>query len=84
MDALNYLCTFILSYITACVLQEKKTRKEIDLVGMLIICFMVSCGGGTIRDVLLDKPVFWIMNPLYIWYFAEDLFLASYFIIMFH
>lgn len=34
-------------------------QKRFDVFGILIIAFVTAVGGGTIRDVLLDKPVFW-------------------------
>lgn len=34
-------------------------QKRFDVFGVLIIAFVTAVGGGTIRDVLLDKPVFW-------------------------
>ena len=35
-------------------------KKKIDLFGMLIIAFATALGGGSVRDILLDRPVFWI------------------------
>lgn len=35
-------------------------QKRLDPFGVLIIAFITSVGGGTIRDLLLDTPVFWI------------------------
>jgi uncharacterized membrane protein YeiH len=42
-------------------------RKRMDLMGVLVLALVTSIGGGTIRDVLLDRhPVFWIADPLYL------------------
>lgn len=35
-------------------------QKRLDPFGVLIIAFITSVGGGTVRDVLLDVPVFWM------------------------
>lgn len=35
-------------------------EKRLDPFGVMIIAFATSVGGGTIRDVLLDIPVFWL------------------------
>lgn len=35
-------------------------QKRLDPFGVLIIAFVTSVGGGTVRDLLLDKPVFWM------------------------
>lgn len=42
-------------------------RKSLDLVGVLVISMAAAVGGGTIRDLLLDRnPVFWMGDNLYI------------------
>ena len=33
-------------------------QKRLDPFGVLIIAFVTSVGGGTVRDLLLDVPVF--------------------------
>jgi uncharacterized membrane protein YeiH len=39
-------------------------RKRLDLLGVIVIATVTAVGGGTIRDVLLDRhPVFWIAEP---------------------
>ena len=40
-------------------------RKGFDLLGVGVISGVTAIGGGTIRDVLLDRhPIFWIADPL--------------------
>lgn len=40
-------------------------RKSLDLLGVVVIATVTAIGGGTIRDLLLDRnPVFWIEKPL--------------------
>lgn len=42
-------------------------RKEMDVFGVAMIAIATALGGGTIRDVLLDRhPVFWIGDPMYL------------------
>ena len=42
--------------------------KHMDVVGACWVAFIVAFGGGTIRDVLLDRrPLFWIENEHYTW-----------------
>jgi len=36
--------------------------KNVDLFGMIVLGLVTSMGGGTIRDLLLDVPVFWIAD----------------------
>lgn len=42
-------------------------RKHLDLLGVLVIAVVTALGGGTLRDLLLDRsPVFWIQQPDYL------------------
>ena len=42
-------------------------RKQFDLLGVAVIATVTAIGGGTVRDVLLDRhPVFWIRDPTYL------------------
>ncbi|MEO0456897.1 MAG: trimeric intracellular cation channel family protein [Cyanobacteria bacterium P01_A01_bin.114] len=42
-------------------------RKSLDLLGVMVTALVTAIGGGTLRDVLLDRhPVFWIEQPVYI------------------
>jgi uncharacterized membrane protein YeiH len=42
-------------------------RKNLDLLGVVVIATVTAIGGGTIRDVLLFRPVFWIQQPIYLY-----------------
>lgn len=41
-------------------------KKKFDLFGMLLIAFAAALGGGTIRDLLLGRSVFWIRDQVYL------------------
>lgn len=42
--------------------------KQMDFVGVLSVAYIVAFGGGTLRDVLLDRrPLFWIEHEHYAW-----------------
>jgi uncharacterized membrane protein YeiH len=42
-------------------------RKTFDLLGVAIIALVTAIGGGTLRDLLLDRhPIFWIADPVYL------------------
>lgn len=42
-------------------------RKQLDLLGVVVVAVATAIGGGTIRDVLLDRhPIFWIDRPSYL------------------
>jgi len=41
-------------------------RKRMDIVGVFTVAFITAFGGGTLRDILLDKrPLFWVMHQEY-------------------
>ena len=41
-------------------------RKQLDLFGAVVFAVLTGVGGGTLRDLLLDVPVFWIQKPIYV------------------
>ncbi|HEX6041455.1 trimeric intracellular cation channel family protein [Longimicrobium sp.] len=42
-------------------------RKSLDLLGVVVIAVVTAVGGGTLRDVLLDRsPIFWVADPVYV------------------
>lgn len=40
---------------------------DLDLLGATVLGLITAIGGGTIRDVILDVPVFWAQDLSYIW-----------------
>lgn len=43
-------------------------RKRMDVVGVFSVAFVSAFGGGTVRDLLLDRrPLFWIEHEAYLW-----------------
>lgn len=62
VQALDYLSVFIFALSGALA----ASRAQLDLVGFLFIASLTAVGGGTVRDLLLDRTVFWIANPWYI------------------
>jgi uncharacterized membrane protein YeiH len=38
-------------------------RKKLDLLGVVVIATVTAVGGGTLRDVLLARQVFWVAEP---------------------
>ena len=41
-------------------------RKNMDLVGVVMVGSATALGGGTVRDILLDRKVFWISDQTYL------------------
>lgn len=42
-------------------------KKRMDAFGILIIAFVTSVGGGTLRDVLIGFPVAWMRDLTYVY-----------------
>jgi uncharacterized membrane protein YeiH len=42
------------------------SRKRLDVMGFMWLAVVTGVGGGTIRDVILNLPVFWVLNPQYV------------------
>jgi len=42
------------------------SRQRMDLMGFLILAMVTGIGGGTLRDLLLDRPVFWLTQWEYL------------------
>ena len=41
-------------------------RRDMDLVGLFVVALVAAFGGGTLRDLLLDRsPLFWIEHDSY-------------------
>ncbi|RUM93353.1 MAG: trimeric intracellular cation channel family protein [Thiomicrospira sp.] len=43
------------------------SRKQLDLFGAIVIAMVTAVGGGTLRDLILDQPVFWVEHNIYIY-----------------
>ncbi|MEL7296968.1 MAG: trimeric intracellular cation channel family protein [Pseudomonadota bacterium] len=41
-------------------------RQRMDLFGYIVLGLLPAVGGGTLRDLILDVPVFWVAQPIYI------------------
>lgn len=57
------------------------SRKQLDFIAFLFFATLTGIGGGTLRDLLLGVPVFWVENETYLvvclavsiflWFFAQ-------------
>lgn len=66
-NVLIYVLQLLATIVCACSGALVAGRKNLDLIGLLAISFATGVGGGTVRDVLLDRnPVFWIGDPTYV------------------
>ena len=43
-------------------------RKRLDAVGICVVAGLAAFGGGTVRDILLDRrPLFWVQHSGWVW-----------------
>ena len=42
-------------------------RYQLDPFGVVVLASVTAVGGGTIRDVILQTPVFWLVKPHYLY-----------------
>ncbi len=42
-------------------------KKQLDWVGATSLALATALGGGTFRDLILNKKVFWLEQPIFIW-----------------
>jgi len=43
------------------------SRKRLDLLGLFVVALVTSLGGGTLRDLLMGRPAFWLQESFYVW-----------------
>ncbi|MFN3663491.1 trimeric intracellular cation channel family protein [Yoonia sp.] len=60
---LDYAAVFVFALTGALV----ASRAQLDIVGFVFVASLTAVGGGTIRDVILNRDtVFWVADPTYI------------------
>ena len=42
------------------------SRKGLDVIAFMWFAVITGVGGGTVRDLILNVPVFWVQNPAYV------------------
>ena len=62
-NLLDYLGTFVFAITGASV----GGKSKFDLFGMLFLALLTSCGGGTVRDIIIMDEVFWTVNSTYLY-----------------
>ncbi|MEC5396716.1 trimeric intracellular cation channel family protein [Uliginosibacterium sp. H1] len=64
---LLYLCDLIGVAVFAISGALAAGRIGLDWLGVSIIAAVTAIGGGTLRDILLARPVFWLRDPIYLY-----------------
>jgi uncharacterized membrane protein YeiH len=62
LTALDYLGVWVFAMSGAFL----ASKKGMDLFGFIVLALMPAIAGGTIRDIVLDVPVFWIADTTYL------------------
>jgi uncharacterized membrane protein YeiH len=42
------------------------SRKNLDVIAFMWFAVITGVGGGTVRDLILNVPVFWVQNPAHV------------------
>lgn len=66
LDALLYWVGMAAVAVSALTGVLDSGRKQMDLIGALLVGVATALGGGTIRDLLLDRNVFWVVDQTYL------------------
>ncbi|MBE0620650.1 MAG: trimeric intracellular cation channel family protein [Burkholderiales bacterium] len=66
MGELVYVVTMSAVAVSAITGVLEAGRKPIDLFGVVLVALTSALGGGTMRDLLLERPVFWVANQTYL------------------
>ena len=83
MESINYWSGIIATVAFAITGVLAISNRGVDLFGILVLGLITAIGGGTIRDIILETPIFWSENQFYVWlalgasvlaFFAESFF----------
>ena len=66
MGELVYVITMSAVAVSAITGVLEAGRKPIDLFGVVLVALTSALGGGSIRDLLLDRQVFWVADQTYL------------------
>ena len=66
MGDLAYVITMSAVGVSAVTGVLEAGRKPIDLFGVVLVALTSALGGGTMRDLLLERPVFWVADQTYL------------------
>lgn len=60
-----YWITLLAVFVSSASGVLKAGFKQFDLFGVIIIAIATGLGGGSLRDVLLDRDVFWVSDQIF-------------------
>ena len=59
---IDYICVIVFSFTGAIIAY----RSNLDFIAILFFSTLTGIGGGTLRDIILGIPVFWISSNKYL------------------
>ena len=62
LELLDHLGVFVFAISGALM----ASKKEMDVFGFVVLALLPAVGGGTLRDLILGVPVFWLENTNYL------------------
>lgn len=75
---LDFIGTFVFAITGASI----AAKMRFDFFGMLFLAFLTAVGGGTVRDIIIDSPVFWTQDPNHL-YLIFSATVATFFLLRF-
>lgn len=67
MNEILTLIDYVGSFVFAITGATIGGKSNFDFFGMLFLAFLTAVGGGTVRDLIIGEPVFWSVNPIYLY-----------------
>ncbi len=70
LQEISYLLmAFMIIGVIACSISGalRAVDAKMDITGAILLAFIASNAGGTVRDVILGSQVFWMKDQFYIW-----------------
>lgn len=78
---LIYILEIIGTFVFAVSGVSTAAAKRFDVLGVVIIAFVTSIGGGTLRDIMIGvQPVSWMLDINYVYTIAIAVFLSFFFL----
>ena len=62
LELLDHLGVFVFAMSGALM----ASKKEMDIFGFVVLALLPAVGGGTLRDLILGVPVFWLVDTNYL------------------
>jgi uncharacterized membrane protein YeiH len=60
LSVMNYFGDIVFAFSGSLVAARRRTH----ILGIVLIGMVTGIGGGTLRDIILGHPVWWVQNPI--------------------